>query len=42
LIKNIGVSNFSVESLKEATSYTQNKIVANQVHYNLIFRECEK
>ena len=41
LIKNIGVSNFSVESLKEAQSYTKNKIVANQVHYNLIYREPE-
>jgi len=41
-IKNIWVSNFSVESLKEAQSYTKNKIVANQVHYNLIYREPEK
>lgn len=39
LIKNIGVCNFSVESLKEAQSKTKNKIVLNQVHYNLIFRE---
>lgn len=39
LIKNIGVSNFGVESLKKAQAYTQNKIVLNQVHYNLIFRE---
>ncbi len=42
LIKNIWVSNFSVESLKEAQSYTKNKIVANQVHYNLIYREPEQ
>lgn len=42
LIKNIWVSNFSVESLKEAQSYTKNKIVANQVHYNLIYREPEE
>ncbi|MCD5380597.1 aldo/keto reductase, partial [Candidatus Gracilibacteria bacterium] len=41
LIKNIGVSNFSVYSLKEAQSYSKNRIVANQVHYNLIFREPE-
>ncbi len=41
-IKNIWVSNFSVSSLKEAQSYTKNKIVANQVHYNLIYREDEK
>jgi len=42
LIKNIWVSNFSVKSLKEAQSYTENKIVANQVHYNLYSRECTK
>ncbi len=40
-IKNIGVCNFTVERLKEAQSYTNNKIVCNQVHYNLIFREPE-
>lgn len=40
-IKNIAVCNFSVESLKEAQSYTKNKIVANQVHYNLVYRELE-
>ena len=39
LIKNIGVCNFSVESLKEAQSKTKNKIVLDQVHYNLLFRE---
>ena len=42
LIKNIGVSNFSVSSFKEAQKTTQNKIAANQVHYNLIYREPEK
>lgn len=42
LIKNIWVSNFSVETMKEAQSYSKNKIIANQVHYNLIYRECEK
>ncbi len=42
LIKNIWVSNFSLKSLKEAESYTKNKIVANQVHYNLIYREPEQ
>lgn len=40
-IRWIGVSNFSVESLKEAQSYSKYPIVANQVHYNLIFREPE-
>jgi diketogulonate reductase-like aldo/keto reductase len=39
LIKNIGVSNFGVESFKRAQACTRNKIVLNQVHYNLIFRE---
>lgn len=41
LIKHIGVSNFSVESMKEAQSYSKYPIVANQVHYNIIFREPE-
>jgi diketogulonate reductase-like aldo/keto reductase len=39
LIKNIGVCNFNVDRLKEIQSKTKNKIVLNQVHYNLIFRE---
>lgn len=39
LIKNIGVCNFNVERLKEAQSKTKNRIVLNQVHYNLLFRE---
>lgn len=38
-IKNIGVCNFNIDRLKEAQSKTKNKIVLNQVHYNLIFRE---
>ena len=42
LIKAIWVSNFSTDSLKEAQSYTNYKVVANQVHYNLIYREVEK
>ncbi|MFA6524125.1 MAG: aldo/keto reductase [Candidatus Paceibacterota bacterium] len=41
LIKNIGVANFGKEHLKEAQSYTKNKIVCDQVHYNLEFREPE-
>jgi diketogulonate reductase-like aldo/keto reductase len=41
LVKNIGVCNFNVERLIEAQSKTKNKIVLNQVHYNLIFREPE-
>ena len=39
LIKNIGVCSFNVDRLKEAQAFTKNKIVLNQVHYNLIFRE---
>jgi diketogulonate reductase-like aldo/keto reductase len=42
LIKNIGVSNFNVEHLKEAQSYSKHPIVCNQVHYNLRVREVEK
>lgn len=41
LIKNIAVSNFKKERLVAAQKLTRNKIVANQVHYNLIFREPE-
>lgn len=42
LIRNIGVSNFSIERLKKAQDCTKNKIVANQLHLNLIFREPER
>lgn len=38
-VKHLGVSNFSVERLKEAQSYCKYPIVANQVHYNLQCRE---
>ncbi len=41
-VKNIGVSNFSKERLAEAQSYTKNKIVCNQVHYNVQCREPER
>ena len=41
LIKNIGVSNFSVKQMQRAQKATKNKIVVNQVHYNLIVREAE-
>lgn len=40
-IRYIGVSNFSKETLIEAQSYSKHPIVANQVHYNIIFREPE-
>jgi diketogulonate reductase-like aldo/keto reductase len=42
LIKNIGVSNFNIEHLKEAQSYSKYPIVCNQVHYNLRVREVEQ
>jgi diketogulonate reductase-like aldo/keto reductase len=42
LIKYIWVSNFSVESLKEAQKYSKYPIVANQVHFNLLYREPER
>jgi diketogulonate reductase-like aldo/keto reductase len=42
LIKNIGVSNFGIEHLKEAQSYSKYPIVCNQVHYNFKVREVEK
>ncbi|MFA6554180.1 MAG: aldo/keto reductase [Candidatus Paceibacterota bacterium] len=41
LVKNIGVSNFGIEHLKEAQSYSKYPIVCNQVHYNLRVREVE-
>ncbi|MBP9711850.1 MAG: aldo/keto reductase [Candidatus Pacebacteria bacterium] len=41
MVRNIGVSNFNKEFFQEAQSYTKNKIVCNQVHYNLEFREPE-
>ncbi len=42
LIKNIGVSNFNVKEIQEAQSYTTNKIVANQLHLNLKYREAQR
>jgi diketogulonate reductase-like aldo/keto reductase len=41
LIKNIGVSNFSVAKLQEAQQASDIPIVYNQLHYNLIQREIE-
>jgi len=38
LIKFIGVSNFSVEQMQEAQKFSKNKIVANQIPYNLATR----
>lgn len=42
LVKNIGVSNFSVERFVEAQKYSKAKIVANQLHLNLKYRETER
>ena len=41
-VKHIGVSNFSAKQLQLAQSYTKNKIVTDQVEYNLLERSCEK
>ena len=42
LARHIGVSNFTTERLRQAQSLTQNKLVVNQVYYNLVAREPEK
>lgn len=42
LVKHIGVSNFSEKRFEEAQFYAENKLVANQLHYNLIYREVER
>ncbi len=42
LVRNIGVSNFSAERVKEAQSFSKYKIVVDQVHYNLKIREPER
>jgi diketogulonate reductase-like aldo/keto reductase len=41
IIKHIGVSNFAIRRFEEAQNLSSHKIVANQVHYNLIYREPE-
>lgn len=38
LVRFIGVSNFSVEQLKEAQRFAKSKIVAKQIEYNLLVR----
>jgi diketogulonate reductase-like aldo/keto reductase len=42
LVKNIGVSNFSVQQLEAAQRCTKNKIVANQIEYSLLTRNVSK
>ncbi len=41
LVKNIGVCNMSVNRFKTAQKHTKNKLVCNQVHYNVQYREME-
>lgn len=41
LARHIGVSNFSLERLKQAQALSEVPIVANQLHYNLQAREIE-
>ena len=41
-VRFIGVSNFSLAQFKEAQSVTENKIVSNQVRYNLVDRRIER
>lgn len=49
LVRNIGVSNFSIKQFQEAQKATKNKLVVNQIHYSLldqshedIVRFCQK
>ncbi len=39
LIKEIGVSNFSVKQLKLAQKLSKNRIVTNQIHYSLAYQD---
>ncbi len=41
LVKHMGVSNFSVAQFEKAQQLTPYKIVANQLHYNMLVREVE-
>lgn len=41
LILNIGLSDFAKDTFRKAQGLTSNKIVCDQVHYNLIYREPE-
>jgi diketogulonate reductase-like aldo/keto reductase len=41
-IKHVGVCNFSAAHLDELQHYLKPRIIANQVHYNLAFREPER
>lgn len=41
VVKNIGVCNLSPKRFEEAQKHTKNKLVCNQVHYNVQYREIE-
>jgi diketogulonate reductase-like aldo/keto reductase len=41
MIRYIGVSNFSVVQLSEAQNFTKNKIITNQIHYNIVTRDAD-
>lgn len=41
VVKNIGVCNMTPNRFREAQKHTRNKLVCNQVHYNVQFREVE-
>jgi len=38
IVRNIGVSNFNIDQLKEAISISQSPIVANQIRYNVLYK----
>jgi len=38
LVRSIGVSNFNLEELKKAQSFSRNPIIVNQLHYSLLER----
>lgn len=40
-VKNIGVCNMTPHRFNEAQKHTQNKLVCNQLHYNVQYREVE-
>lgn len=42
LVKNIGVCNFNIKRFAEAQANSHHKLVANQLHHNLIYREAQK
>lgn len=42
LIRNIAVSNHTTKQFEKAQAVTRNKIVANQLHLNLMYREPER